>query len=81
MVFSSKYDEHADNFNDDALDIQSQDAQVAMEDFVMVVVDKDIEMGVWANAGDLLARSGNGSPMMRLRKIASLPNARLHHSD
>ena len=43
----SQFDEHVDNFNDDVLDLQQRDAQVAMLDFGMVV-DDDIEMKVRA---------------------------------
>ena len=44
---SSQFDNHVDNINDDVLDLQQRDAQVAMLDFRMVVND-DIEMEVRA---------------------------------
>jgi hypothetical protein len=44
----SQFDKPVDNFNDDVLDLQPQDAQVAMEDIEVVVVDDDIAMEVRA---------------------------------
>ena len=48
-------DEHVDNFNDDALDLQQQDAQAAMDNFKVVVADDDIKMEVRRRNGNTVA--------------------------
>ena len=41
--YSSQFDVHVDNFNNDVLDLQQRDAQVATLDF-RITVDDDIEI-------------------------------------
>ena len=63
---SSQFDVHVDNFNNDVLDLQQRDAQVATLDF-RITVDDDIEMEFRrrnGNAVALLAQSGTGLPIM-----------------